>query len=299
MIEPDVSGRRFHACPSYRSAPMRRISSRCELICLRSVERCVAHARRKDLLRHYLRHSVLFHQAGYNLIVTTTDSRPKEMTVSDTVNDEPITCASCEYRYSRSVEVCAMCGMPAPTIEPLRALSAIPDEFCGADHEACASRSDSQQKPPKPWLWRLIPIITVSIAMIFLAWFAHEIREGKLSKQSGPAAELTRTLEQAKLESAGPGHIVHNSARGVQHVAAKPGTNQATDSAKEDDPAELWNAVKRGSVPAEVALANLYLKGEAVPQNCEQAHMLLLAASMKGSKVADDFLKSSYAERCE
>ena len=55
---------------------------------------------------------------------------------------------------------------------------------------------------------------------------------------------------------------------------------------------------KRGSVNAEVALANLYLQGEGVPQNCEQAHMLLYAASMKGSKAADSFLQSSYAERC-
>ena len=192
-----------------------------------------------------------------------------------------------------------MCGTPAPAIEPLQAVEVIPDEFGGADHEASVSSSDSQQKPPKPWLRRLIPIITVSIVMILFAWFSQKVREPKLPKESGPAAELKRTLEQPKPEIAGPRHIVQNSARGVQHlVAAKLGT-QATDSAKEDDPTELWNAVKRGSVPAEVALANLYLKGEAVPQNCEQAHMLLLAASMKGSKFADDFLKSSYAERCE
>ena len=57
----------------------------------------------------------------------------------------------------------------------------------------------------------------------------------------------------------------------VQHlVAAKLGTAQATDSAKEDDPSELWNAVKRGSVPAEIALANLYLKGEAVPRTANR-----------------------------
>jgi TPR repeat protein len=102
---------------------------------------------------------------------------------------------------------------------------------------------------------------------------------------------------QPKLEGAAPQRIANNSARHPD--AAKLGTAQATDSAKEDDPAESWNAVKRGSVPAEVALANLYLKGEAVPQNCEQAHMLLLAASMKGSKLAYNFLNSSYAERCE
>ncbi len=220
--------------------------------------------------------------------------------MSDAINDEPITCASCEYRYARSVGVCAMCGTPAPAIESLQALPVIPDEFSGADHEGCVSRSDSQQKLPKPGLKRLIPIIAVSIAVILFVWFSHEVREGKLPRESGPAAELTRTIEQPKLEIAGPRHIVHSSGKGVQHlVAAKLGTAQATDSAKEDDPAELWNAVKRGSVPAEVALANLYLKGEAVPQNCEQAHMLLRAASMKGSKFADDFLKSSYRERCE
>ena len=193
-----------------------------------------------------------------------------------------------------------MCGTPAPAIEPLLALSAIPDEFTGADHKAGVSSSNSQQKPPKPGLKILIPVIVVSIALFVFASFFHEICKGKLSKESGPAAELTRTLGQPKLDSAGPGPIVHNSARGVQHpVTAKLGTTQATDSARENDPAELWNAVKRGSVRAEVALANLYLKGEAVPQNCEQAHMLLLAASMKGSKSADNFLKSSYTERCE
>jgi TPR repeat protein len=193
-----------------------------------------------------------------------------------------------------------MCGTPAPAIESLQALSAIPEEFSRANHEAGVSSSDRQQKPPKPELRRLIPILVVSIAMMVFASFFRGVHEGKLPKESGPAIEPTRTLEQPKLESAGPRHIVHNSARGVQQlVAAKLETAQATDSAKEDDPAELWNAVKRGSVRAEVALANLYLKGEAVPQNCEQAHLLLLAASMKGSKFADDCLKSSYAERCE
>jgi hypothetical protein len=220
--------------------------------------------------------------------------------VSNTVSDEPITCTSCEYLYPRSVRVCAMCGTPAPAIETPPVLSAIPDEFSGPDHETAVSSSDSQKTPPKPGLRRLIPVIIVSIVLIVFASFFREVRKGKPPKESGPADERTRTFAQPKLESAGPRQIVHNSGRGVRNPAAATlGTAQATDSAIENDPAELWNAVKRGSVPAEVALANLYLKGKAVPQNCEQAHMLLLAASMQGSKFADDFLKSSYAERCE
>ena len=193
-----------------------------------------------------------------------------------------------------------MCGTAAPASEPLQPTSAVPDEFSGADHESGPSSSDSQQRPPKPGFWRLIPVVVVLIVLSMVTWFFYEARKGKLPKESGSAAELTATSGQLKLENAGERQIVHNPVRGVQHVVApKLGTAQTTNAAKEDDPVELWKAVKRGSVSAEVALAKLYLEGEAVPQNCEQAHILLFAASMKGSKAADNFLKSSYAERCE
>ncbi len=128
----------------------------------------------------------------------------------------------------------------------------------------------------------------------------YEVHERNLAKESGSPTELTATSGQPKLENAGQRHNVHNPVRGVQHiVAAKLATTQTTNAAKEDYPVELWKAVKRGSVSAEVALANLYLEGKSVPQNCEQAHMLLQTASTKGSKAADILLKSSYPERCE
>jgi predicted molibdopterin-dependent oxidoreductase YjgC len=82
-----------------------------------------------------------------------------------------------------------------------------------------------------------------------------------------------------------PSFCYYNPIRGVQHVVAeKPETAQTTSAAKEDDPVELWKAVKRASVSAEVALANLYLEGKSVSQNCEQARVLLQTASMKSSK---------------
>jgi hypothetical protein len=220
--------------------------------------------------------------------------------VSSTVSSEPITCASCEYRYPRSGAICPMCGTAAPAVEPLRALSSVPDEFSGADHEAGPSSSDSQQRPPHPGRRRLIPIVVISIGLMVATLFLYKGRKGNLPKESGSASELTGTSGQPKLENAGQRHIVHKPVRGVQHVVpAKLGTAQTIDPGKQDDPVELWKAVRRGSVSAEVALANLYLGGEAVPQNCEQAHTLLYAASMKGSKAADILLKSSYAERCE
>jgi len=220
--------------------------------------------------------------------------------VSDTVSDEPITCSSCEYRYPRSEAICMMCGTAAPATEPLPPLSSVPDEFSGADYQSCPSSSDSQQSLPHPGRRKLIPVVVVLVGLMAVTSFFYEVRKGNLPKESGPASGLTATSEQIKSEIAGKRHIVHNPVSGVSHiVAVKPGTAQTTNAAIETDPVELWKAVKRGSVSAEITLANLYLEGQSVIQNCQQAQMLLHAASMKGSNAADTLLKSSYAERCE
>jgi hypothetical protein len=49
---------------------------------------------------------------------------------------------------------------------------------------------------------------------------------------------------------------------------------------------QLWSKVEAGDSSAEVALAQLYLRGDGVPRNCEQARVLLRAASKKGSAAA-------------
>jgi hypothetical protein len=219
--------------------------------------------------------------------------------VSNPVSDEPITCASCEYRYPRSRAVCPMCGTAAPAVEPIQPPSTVPNEF-RTNHKSLQSSLNSQPRPPHPGLRRLIPILVISIVLIVVSSVLYEVHKRNLAKESGSAADLTATSGQPNAENADQRHIARNPVRRVQHVIpAKLGTAQTPDTAKKDDPVELWKAVKRGNVSAEVALANLYLQGKSVPQNCEQAHMLLQTASTKGSKAADTLLKSSYAERCE
>jgi hypothetical protein len=193
-----------------------------------------------------------------------------------------------------------MCGTAAPAVEPIQPPSPIPNEFSGADYQSRPSSSDSQQSPPHPGLRRLAPVVVVLILLMVFSSVSYEVHKRHLAKESGSAAELTATSAQPKVKKADPRHIAPNPVGRVQHVIpAKLGTAQTPDTAKEDDPVELWKAVKRGNVSAEVALANLYLQGKSVPQNCEQAHMLLQMASTKGSKAADTLLKSSYPERCE
>ena len=49
---------------------------------------------------------------------------------------------------------------------------------------------------------------------------------------------------------------------------------------------QLWAAVQAGNSKAAVTLAELYIKGEGVPQNCQQARILLLMASEKRNEAA-------------
>jgi len=214
--------------------------------------------------------------------------------MSKTVSVEPITCASCEYRYLPSEGICPVCGT-----EPLRSLLALPNKFSRASRKVKPSNFASHQRVPRLGRWRLIPVVSVLIALMAVTSLFYEVRKGNLPKESGSATEPTATSGQPTPENAGQRHIVHSPVRGVQQFVARKLRTAQTIAAKETDPIELWKAVKRGSVNAEVALANLYLEGEAVPRNCEQAQMLLSAASMKGSKAANDFLKSSYPGRCD
>jgi hypothetical protein len=60
----------------------------------------------------------------------------------------------------------------------------------------------------------------------------------------------------------------------------------------------LWAGVRKGYVPAEVTLADLYRRGDGVPKSCDQAQVLLVAASKKGSPEARQKLEQMAEEGC-
>ena len=80
--------------------------------------------------------------------------------------------------------------------------------------------------------------------------------------------------------------------------AVAPHAKELSVVNSEIDPAELWKQVANESTSAEVALANLYLDGVVVPQNCPQAQVLLLAALKEGNKGAES-LSAAYEKRCQ
>ena len=69
------------------------------------------------------------------------------------------------------------------------------------------------------------------------------------------------------------------------------------------DPAEaakwLWKAMGKHNGPATLQLADLYLKGEGVTKNCEQARVLLDSAAIRGMKGAGERLRNLQAFGCQ
>jgi hypothetical protein len=61
----------------------------------------------------------------------------------------------------------------------------------------------------------------------------------------------------------------------------------------------LWAGVRKGYVPAEVTLADLFRRGEGVDQSCAQAKVLLIAASKKGSTDAKLMLRLMAEKGCD
>ena len=77
--------------------------------------------------------------------------------------------------------------------------------------------------------------------------------------------------------------------KGSKPSAAAPApSTSSTASAKKSGltPNELWGEVQAGNSKAAVELAELYIKGDGVPQNCKQARVLLLVASEKRNTAA-------------
>ncbi len=111
------------------------------------------------------------------------------------------------------------------------------------------------------------------------------------------ASEGNHPLAPAPLNSPIPSsqHVAGNPASSALQLGDDPGEPELIlawqylegQGGRPRDPLAasrlLWTAVKKGNLTAETTLANLYLRGEGVPKSCDQALVLLSAASDKGS----------------
>ena len=72
------------------------------------------------------------------------------------------------------------------------------------------------------------------------------------------------------------------------------GTRDSTEAAK-----LLWQAVRKQNLTASVLLSDLYLRGDGVPKSCDQARLLLVAASRRGAPQAAEQLRRLQSLGCQ
>lgn len=117
--------------------------------------------------------------------------------------------------------------------------------------------------------------------------------------QSAGAAPVDQPVQPAP--KTGSAMAIEDHSEGKQspsRTVTRATRNEAVRLSTELDRDELWKRVKQQNNDAEVELARMYLDGTAVPRNCEQAHILLQAASQKGNTQANKLLNDE-SSRCQ
>ncbi len=103
---------------------------------------------------------------------------------------------------------------------------------------------------------------------------------------SAPAAPAQTAPAQSGAEEMAMAQKYLNGGRGV--------TRDSGEAAQ-----WLWKAVAKGNPTATIALSDLYLRGDGVTKNCDQARLLLDAAAAKGQSAAAERLRNLQAFGCQ
>lgn len=93
-----------------------------------------------------------------------------------------------------------------------------------------------------------------------------------------PATEPALARRSVRTEEHLQSRNLRTGLAGSKARRKRPGVSGQSATAQ-----AFWGAVGRGDVSAEVALAELYMNGDGVARNCEQARVLLRAAVEKGN----------------
>jgi trimeric autotransporter adhesin len=118
-------------------------------------------------------------------------------------------------------------------------------------------------------------------------------------KSSGHGAKVRRAATTAQAgagesdQQAMPTPSTREMATALAYLSNNRGQRDATTAAQ-----WLWAATRKGDTGANIVLADLYIRGDGVPQNCAQGRVLLLAASKKGNNQATQNLQQLDATAC-
>jgi hypothetical protein len=132
---------------------------------------------------------------------------------------------------------------------------------------------------------------------------ASEVRSEKQpAATSRKSKRAGRSNAPRIVTAAASSSAVTSDASGAQELAIAEeylnGT-QGTSRDRREAAQWLWKAVGKGNLAATTTLSDLYLRGDGVPKDCDQARLLLDAAARKGEKAAAERLRNLPAFGCE
>jgi hypothetical protein len=119
--------------------------------------------------------------------------------------------------------------------------------------------------------------------------FSDSIPLRNIPVKKGTASVLSAKSAPADFYRQGPPKTVAAKApKPAAGTASQQQSNTASPANKKSgmNPTQLWGAVQAGNSKAAVELAEMYINGDGVPQNCKQARVLLLVASEKRNTAA-------------
>lgn len=107
---------------------------------------------------------------------------------------------------------------------------------------------------------------------------SEEPNPAKPNPPTGNAEQTATVHEEQAVWHHLDAHELSTRVKEIQKGQPLPSTGESV--------ASLWEDVKAGSISAEISLAERFIRGHGVAKNCDQARVLLRAASKKGSREA-------------
>ncbi len=128
------------------------------------------------------------------------------------------------------------------------------------------------------------------------------VAAGGQKPQTAPKAESANSTN-AKAANNSPNSMAQSAetteSKTEKPVKTTPGAEELAKAANASDAAAasawLWKSVAKGNPEAPIKLANMYIKGDGVPQSCEQAMVLLRSAAAEENAAARSRLGALYA----
>lgn len=159
------------------------------------------------------------------------------------------------------------------------------------------ANNGSPDKPAAPGAASNAPAATPAVAKAQ----STPAEKGKGTANAAGTQQKTLPAVNAEGQKSTPPSQAAETAESKTEKPAKagPGADELAKAANASDreaaSAWLWKSVAKGNPEAPVKLANMYIKGDGVPQSCDQAVVLLRSAAAKENAPARSRLGSLYA----